>query len=151
MLRTSDRRQIRQQRDVNCGAPRQRRQTSTEASTGERDFRLTQIVTANRLIDGIVVFQDEAGGWSADFARAAVHEDAAAALARAGEDVAASLIVDPYAVEVELRNGHYAPKTLREAIRATGPTVRRDLGKQAEGLAPIAAAHAPTEKSHVSL
>jgi hypothetical protein len=29
--------------------------------------------------------------------------------------------------------------------------VRRDLGKQAEGLAPIAAVHAPTEKSHVSL
>jgi hypothetical protein len=112
---------------------------------------LTQIVTANRLIDGIVVFQDASGGWSEDFARAAAHEDAAAALARAGEDVAASLIVDPYAIEVELRNGHYAPKALREAIRATGPTVRRDLGKQAEGLAPIAAAHAPTEKSHVSL
>jgi hypothetical protein len=120
-------------------------------SSGEEDFRLTQIVTANRLIDGIVVFQDEAGGWSEDFARAAVHEDAAAALARASLDVAASQIVDPYAIEVELRNGHYAPKALREAIRATGPTVRRDLGKQAEGLAPIAAAHAPSETSHVSL
>jgi hypothetical protein len=129
----------------------QRWRTSAEGSSGEEDFRLTQIVTANRLIDGIVVFQDETGGWSEDFARAAVHEDAAAALARAGEDVAASLVVDPYAVEVELRNGHYAPKALREAIRATGPTVRRDLGKQAEGLAPIAAVHAPTEKSHVSL
>ena len=112
---------------------------------------MTHVVTANRLIDGIVVFQDEAGGWSEDFARAAVHDDAAAALARAGEDVAASLVVDPYAVEVELRNGHYAPRALREAIRATGPTVRRDLGKQANGLAPLHAAHAPTEKSHVSL
>ena len=79
---------------------------------------MTQIVTANRLIDGIVVFQDEAGGWSEDFARAAAHEDAAAALARASQDVAASLVVDPYAIEVELRNGHYAPKALREAIRA---------------------------------
>jgi len=77
--------------------------------------------------------------------------DAAAALARASQDVAASLIVDPYAIEVELRNGHYAPKALREAIRAAGPTVRRDLGKQANGLAPVAAVHAPTEKSHVSL
>jgi hypothetical protein len=112
---------------------------------------LTQIVTANRLIDGIVVFQDRAGGWSEDFARAAVHEDAAAALARASQDVAASQIVDPYAIEVELRNGHYAPKALREAIRASGPTVRRDLGKQAEGLAPALALHAPTEKPHVSL
>jgi hypothetical protein len=130
---------------------RQRRRTSAEVSSGEKDFRLTQIVTANRLIDGIVVFQDEAGGWSEDFARAAAHEDAAAALARASQDVAASLVVDPYAIEVELRNGHYAPKALREAIRASGPTVRRDLGKQADGLAPIAAVHAPTEKSHVSL
>ena len=112
---------------------------------------MSQIVTANRLADGIVVFQDGAGGWSEDFARAAVHDDAAAALARAAEDVAASLVVDPYAVEVALRNGHYAPKALREAIRAAGPTVRRDLGKQAEGLAPLPAAHAPTEKSHVSL
>ena len=125
--------------------------TSQEASSGERDFDLTLILTANRLIDGIVVFQDEAGDWSEDFARASVCEDASAALARAGEDVAASLIVDPYAIEVELRNGHYAPKALREAIRAAGPTVRRDLGKQADGLAPVAALHAPTEKSHVSL
>ena len=128
-----------------------RRRTSEEVSSGEGDFRLTEIVTANRLIDGIVVFQDDAGGWSEDFARAAAHEDAAAALARASQDVAASLIVDPYAIEVELRNGHYAPKALREAIRATGPTVRRDLGKQAEGLAPVPALHAPTEKSHVSV
>jgi hypothetical protein len=128
-----------------------RRRTSEEVSSGEGDFRLTEIVTANRLIDGIVVFQDDAGGWSEDFARAAAHDDAAAALARASQDVAASLIVDPYAIEVELRNGHYAPKALREAIRATGPTVRRDLGKQAEGLAPVPALHAPTEKSHVSL
>lgn len=112
---------------------------------------MTQIVTANRLVDGIVVFQDEDGGWSEDFARAAAHQDAAAALARAAEDVAASLVVDPYAIDVELRNGHYAPKALREAIRAAGPTVRRDLGKQANGLAPLHAAHAPTETSHVSL
>ena len=112
---------------------------------------MSQIVTANRLIDGIVVFQDAAGGWSEDFARAAVHDDAAVALGRAAEDVAASLVVDPYAVEVELRNGHYVPKALREAIRAAGPTVRRDLGKQAAGLAPLPAAHAATEASHVSL
>ena len=112
---------------------------------------MTQIVTANRLTDGIVVFQDSAGGWSEDFARAAVYEEAAAALARAGEDVVAGLVVDPYAIEVELRNGHYAPKALRETIRASGPTVRPDLGKQAEGLAPLHAAHAPTEPSHVPL
>ena len=115
---------------------------------------MSEIVTANRLADGVVVFQDARGGWAEDFARAAVHADAAAlqaALGEAAEAVARALIVDPYAIEVELRNGHYAPKALREAIRASGPTVRRDLGKQAAGLAPLPAAHAPTEKPHVSL
>ncbi|HYA74211.1 MAG TPA: DUF2849 domain-containing protein [Roseiarcus sp.] len=115
---------------------------------------MSEIVTANRLADGVVVFQDARGGWVEDFARAAVHADAAAlkaALALAGEAVARSLIVDPYSVEVEWRNGHYAPKALREAIRACGPTVRRDLGKQAQGQAPIFALHAPLETPHVSL
>ena len=80
-------------------------------------------------------------------ARRGLAEDAAAALARARRATSPrASIVDPYAIEVELRNGHYAPKALREAIRAAGPTVRRDLGKQAEGLAPVAAAHAPTER-----
>jgi hypothetical protein len=115
---------------------------------------LSQIVTANRLSDGVVLFMDAAGGWTDDFALAAVYPDAvtlAAALTLAAEAVAACLLVDPYGIEVELRNGHYAPKALREAIRASGPTVRRDLGKQAQGLAPALALHAPTETPHVSL
>jgi hypothetical protein len=115
---------------------------------------LPQIITANRLVDGVVLFMDAAGGWSEDFARAAIYADAAetkAALVHAAEAVAASLLVDPYGVDVELRNGHYTPKALREAIRASGPTVRRDLGKQAQGQAPVLALHAPTETPHVSL
>ncbi len=115
---------------------------------------MSEIVTANRLTDGVVVFQDAEGGWAEDFARAAVYDEASAtkaALAQAGEAVARSLIVDPYAIAVEFRNGHYAPKALREAIRASGPTVRRDLGKQAQGQAPIFALHAPQETPHVPL
>lgn len=115
---------------------------------------MSQIVTANRLADGVVVFRSADGGWSENFARVEIYADAAAvkaALAQAVESVAQGLVVDPYGVEVELRNGHYIPKSLREAIRAAGPTVRRDLGKQALGQAPIAALNAPTETSHVSL
>ncbi len=115
---------------------------------------MSEIVTANRLADGVVVFQDARGGWVEDFARATVYADALAvkaALALADEAVALSLIVDPYAVAVEFRNGHFAPKALREAIRASGPTVRRDLGKQAQGQAPVPALHAPVETPHVSL
>jgi Protein of unknown function (DUF2849) len=115
---------------------------------------MSEIITANRLIDGVVVFQETAGGWAEDFARAAIYEGAEAtkagiALARQAE--LADIVVEPYAIVVELRNGHYAPKALREAIRATGPTVRLDLGKQALGQAPIVAINAHAEKSHVSL
>jgi hypothetical protein len=99
---------------------------------------MSEVITANRLIDGIVVFQ--AGeGWAEDFAKAAIYETAEAskaALARAKEDEGRDIVVEPYAVVVELRSGHYAPKALREFIRASGPTTRPDLGKQAQGQAP---------------
>jgi hypothetical protein len=115
---------------------------------------MPDVITANRLSDGVVVFQTAGQAWSEDFNRAAVLADpqaTAGALARAKEDEASNLIVDAYAVAVEERNGHFAPKALREAIRAAGPTNRRDLGKQAMGLAPRAGPKAATEADHVSL
>jgi hypothetical protein len=99
---------------------------------------MSDVITANRLVDGTVVFQTETG-WEEDFARAWIYETAEqskAALARAKEDEAHNLVVEPYAVVVESRSGHYAPKALREFIRATGPTIRTDLGKQAHSQAP---------------
>ena len=99
---------------------------------------MSEIITANRLIDGIVVFQ-AAEGWVEDFAQATIYETAEtgkAALGRAKEDEARDIVVEPYAVVVELRSGRYAPKALREFIRASGPTTRPDLGKQAQGQAP---------------
>jgi hypothetical protein len=103
---------------------------------------MQEMITANRLPDGIVVFLDPKGGWTEDFHRAAIIEDAAAkasALAEASAAVEANLVVEPYPIELELRAGHLAPKALRERIRATGPTIRTDLGKQAEGFAPTVA------------
>ena len=103
---------------------------------------MQEMITANRLRDGLVVFLDAAGGWSEDFHRGAIVEDAAAkaaALAVAARAAADNLIVDVYAIALELRAGHLAPKALRERIRATGPTVRTDLGKQAQGFAPTIA------------
>ena len=99
---------------------------------------MSEVITANRLIDGTVVFQGEAG-WVEDFARATIYDDAEAtkaALALAKQDEAHDIIVEAYPIVVELRGGHYAPKALREFIRASGPTIRTDLGKQAQGQAP---------------
>jgi hypothetical protein len=42
-------------------------------------------------------------------------------------------VVDPYLIEVTREGAVPRPVRLREAIRARGPTVRPDLGKQAEG------------------
>jgi Protein of unknown function (DUF2849) len=103
---------------------------------------MQEMITANRLPDGLVVFLDPQGGWTEDFHRAAILEDTAAkanALTQAAVAAQANLVVDPYPIELELRAGHLAPKALREWIRATGPTVRTDLGKQAEGFAPTVA------------
>ena len=115
---------------------------------------MPDVITANRLTDGVVVFQTLGDGWTEDFIRAAVLSDShatAEALKRAKQDEANNIVVDPDAIVVEERNGHLAPKALREAIRATGPTIRRDLGKQALGQAPRSGPKLATETDHVSL
>jgi len=115
---------------------------------------MSDVITANRLADGVVVFRTVDESWTEDFNRAAVLSDpqaAAEALTRAKEDEAKNIIVDSYLVAVEERNGHLAPKALREAIKAAGPTIRRDLGKQAHGQAPHAGLKVATEVEHVSL
>ncbi len=115
---------------------------------------MPDVIAASRLADGLVVFLAKDGTWTEDFNRAAVISDAAAAaeaLKRAQADEAANVVVEPYAVPVEERNGHVAPKSLREAIRAAGPTIRRDLGKQAHGQAPHSGPTAVVEAEHVSL
>jgi len=97
------------------------------------------MITANRLSDGIVVFLDAKGGWSEDFHAGVVLTDAEAkkvALAKGAASAEANEVVEPYWIDLEPRGGRYVPKALREAIRATGPTTRRDLGKQARGQAP---------------
>jgi len=101
-----------------------------------------KIVTANRLRDGIVVFlggMDKADRrWVERVDQARLVEDAAleAALAAARDDERARRVVDPYAVEVTIRDGVPVPVRLRERLRAQGPSVRTDLGKQAESAVP---------------
>jgi hypothetical protein len=95
---------------------------------------MQEMITANRLADGRVVFWQPDARWSEEFQRGAILVDAAAkaeALAQAQASAAANEVVEPYPIELEMRAGHLAPKTLRERIRASGPTVREDLGKQA--------------------
>ncbi len=94
-----------------------------------------RIVTANRLDDGLVVYLNGVG-WSGriDDARVArSEEEAAALLAEAKGPGQAVRVVDPYLIEVTREAAVLRPVRHRETIRARGPTVRPDLGKQAEG------------------
>jgi predicted NAD/FAD-binding protein len=95
-----------------------------------------QILTANRLRDGAVVFYTRSGQWSEriDEAVLATEPQAAKALeARGKEEEARTLVTGAYLFEAERDDGHVRALHIRERIRTLGPTVRPDLGKQAEG------------------
>ena len=95
-----------------------------------------QVVTANLLRGGNVVFLAAGGRWSPHIDAARVAEtDAAAreleALARAGEE--GTEVVGPYLIEVERGEDGLQPVRYREWLRARGPSVRLDLGYQGGG------------------
>ena len=93
-----------------------------------------KIVTANRLDDGLVVYLNGAG-WSERIEDARIAGDDAAAdglLAEAEGPGQEIRVVEPYLIEIALEGAEPRPVSYREAIRAKGPTVRLDLGKQAE-------------------
>ena len=95
----------------------------------------TQIVTANRLNDGLVIYLGRNESWvdRIEAAEIAESKDAAAALlARAEAPAHRTRVVGPYLMEVDLDAGTPRPASNREVIRALGPTVRTDLGYQAE-------------------
>ncbi len=93
-----------------------------------------KIVTANRLDDGLVVYLNGAG-WSERIEDAHIAGDDAAAdglLAEAEGPGQEIRVVGPYLIEIALEGAEPRPVSYREAIRAQGPTVRLDLGKQAD-------------------
>lgn len=81
-----------------------------------------KLITANRLIDGVVVYRTAAGGWSPLLAEAARYDaaQAPAALAAAALDVLA--VVNPYLVALDGADFNRRER-VRERIRAEGPSV----------------------------
>ena len=95
--------------------------------------KMAQVLTANRLRDGEVVYW-RAGQWLTGFADAEVFPEAATAdmaVTAAAQSVRDRVVVNPYLFEVREVEGSIRPVKEREIIRAAGPTVRLDLGKQA--------------------
>ncbi len=92
-----------------------------------------QMITANRLRDGEVVWWN-AGRWVPTLAEGEVYADPKAAdtaLEAAQAFARNNTVVNPYLFDVRVEKGVIKPVKEREIIRALGPSVRTDTGKQA--------------------
>ncbi len=87
---------------------------------------MLKVITANRLADGLVVYAGRDGSWSERLREAKIfasEAEAGAGLLIAQNDVKRNLVVEPVVVEVVEDAGGLRAVTLREAIRALGPTI----------------------------
>jgi hypothetical protein len=107
---------------------------------------MPQMIIANRLIDGAVVFLDPRETWTTAIASGSVIDDEAEAqrlLGVAKQLEARCQVIDPLLIQVNVEDGGIRPVEIREAIRAFGPTVRTDVDEGASvaplpGVAPVA-------------
>jgi hypothetical protein len=85
-----------------------------------------QVLTANRLSDGISVWYDRQGQWSEQIAQSVVansKEETDSLEAIGKKAFANNEVLDVNLVEVEEVDGQIRPLRLRERIRAEGPTI----------------------------
>ncbi|MDQ6703937.1 MAG: DUF2849 domain-containing protein [Pseudomonadota bacterium] len=87
---------------------------------------MPKVISANRLADGIVVYAGRDGSWSERLTQAKIFAskaEAEAGLLVAQNDAKRNLVVEPFVVEVIGDASGLRAVTLREAIRARGPTI----------------------------
>jgi len=92
-----------------------------------------QVISANRLDNGFVVYLAADGSWSKLISGSVIAMDETAAdelLKEAKQAEQDRVVVDPYLIDVAEVDGEVRPIKYREFIRATGPSVRPDLSKQ---------------------
>ena len=109
-----------------------------DVRNSRRQAGRSSVITANSLRGGQVVWLgagDPLGdGWRERIEQAAVvpNDAIAGALERAATAEAARIVIGVYGVEIDPDSPTPVPVTERERIRAAGPSVRTDLGPQAE-------------------
>lgn len=99
---------------------------------------ISQVITANALSSGDVVYLAQSGEWSVEIVDAAYFDDKASAedrMAQAEKDVLA--VVDVHLADVEITANGPVPVTRREALRANGPSIA--YGAAAQNAVAIAA------------
>ncbi len=91
------------------------------------------VLTANDLLSGEPVFRGGAA-WRVRWAEADVFaEPAPAEAALAAARAEPTVVVEPYLVDCTLEGAMAVPVSYRERVRALGPTIHPEMGKQAEG------------------
>ncbi len=86
---------------------------------------MLSVVTANRLVDGIVVYLASDGSWTEDLSSARIastEEETKALEEQAAKDVKARKVVAVYPMEVAIKDGAVDPLSVREKIRAAHRT-----------------------------
>ena len=92
---------------------------------------MVKVVTANLLSTGNVVFLGADGAWVRSIDKAVAYPDAKAAesgMAQAQGDLERAVIVDPFLVTRDQAADGRPAMTLRDTIRAYGPTIRVGSG-----------------------
>ena len=113
---------------------------------------MPKVISANRLADGIVVYAGRDGSWFERLSQAKVFAskaEAEAGILVAQNDVKRNLVVEPVVVEVAEDASELRAVTLREAIRARGPTIdflpRTDAFAHGADLPPASSAKQATK------
>jgi hypothetical protein len=91
-----------------------------------------QMILANYLDDGRVVFFTKAGDWSADTSLAAYGEGEAleALTAEANKSVGDNTVAGIELIPARVEGDIAYPAHIKHAMQAKGPSVREDLGYQ---------------------
>jgi len=93
------------------------------------------VITANRLDNGLAVFYNASGEWHTNINQATLlpdMEEGNALLEKASCSKNQLIVVGPYLIDVVKDEGGLQPVRYREKIRTKGPSVRPDLGYQAQ-------------------
>lgn len=96
-----------------------------------------KVITANRLLNGDVVWLGENESWVERVTLAKVFEGKEAVASGLEIGTAAEKnqeVVGVYEMDVTVEGGVISPVRLREKIRATGPTTHLEFGKQAQAV-----------------
>jgi hypothetical protein len=100
---------------------------------------MPEMIIANRLADGAVVFLAAGDTWTTAIDAGLLIGDAGGAeraLATAKRHETECVVIDPTVIDVAVESGRRRPTAIREAIRAFGPTVRTDLSDAEPEISP---------------